>query len=69
MPVQSCTENGKNGWSYGKSGKCYIYPDGDEKASGKAKQQAYLQGAAITKGKMTESEGIGYITHNLEKET
>lgn len=68
MPVQSCTENGKSGWSWGK-GKCYTYPTGDEKASGKAKQQAYLQGAAITKGKMTEAqEGVGYISHNLEKE-
>jgi hypothetical protein len=67
MPEQACTENGKNGWRWGTQGKCYVYPDGDEKASGKAKQQAFLQGAAITKGKMTEStEGIGYISHLLD---
>jgi len=64
MPVTSCTEDGKNGWRWGASGKCYTYPDGDEKASGKAKQKAYLQGAAATGGKMTEGmEGLNYISH------
>lgn len=66
MPVQSCTEGKMKGFRWGGQGKCYTYPDDDEKASGKAKQQAYLQGAAITKGKMTEAqEGIGYICHEI----
>jgi len=64
MPVTSCTENGKKGWRWGASGKCYTFPDGDDKASGQAKQKAYLQGAAATGGKMTEGmEGLGYISH------
>jgi len=54
MPVMSCNENGKSGWKFGKSGKCYTYPVGNEKASGRAKQKAYLQGAAIGGGKLTE---------------
>jgi len=54
MPVTSCTENGKSGWRWGTKGKCYVYPTGDEDASNKAKQKAYLQGAAATGGKMTE---------------
>jgi len=46
MPVQSCTENGKQGYSYG-SGKCYTYTVGDEPSRKAAKRKAYLQGAAI----------------------
>ena len=77
MPVTSCTEKGKSGWRWGTKGKCYVYPTGDEDASNKAKQKAYLQGAAVTKGKMTEGnehltekdriEGIGYFSHQLEE--
>lgn len=47
MPVVACTRNGKKGYKYGQSGKCYTYNAGDEKGRKKAKQQAYLQGAAI----------------------
>jgi len=39
MPVQRCTKNGKPGWRWGKSGKCYT-------GSG-AKAKAAKQGAAI----------------------
>ena len=61
MPVKSCTEGKMPGWKWGDSGKCYTYPAGDDDASGKAKQKAYLQGAAATGGKMTE--GRGYVSH------
>jgi len=70
MPVKPCNEGGKPGFKWGNSGKCYVYPDGDDAASGKAKQKAYLQGAAATGGKMTENEhlteGIGFISHCVE---
>ncbi len=33
MPVQRCTENGKMGWKYGKTGKCYAGKDGKAKAA------------------------------------
>lgn len=59
MPVEECSENGKPGWRWG-SGKCYTYPTGNKDASGKAKQKAYLQGAAATKGTMKE-EGFQII--------
>jgi len=55
MPVQSCMENNKPGFKWGAKGKCYVYPAGDEKASGKAKEKAYLQGYAATKGTMKEN--------------
>jgi len=58
MPVMSCNENGKSGWKFGVSGKCYTYPTGNEKASGKAKQKAYLQGIAIGGGKLTEKNNF-----------
>jgi len=47
MPVVACTRDGKKGYKYGQAGKCYTYNAGDEKGRKKAKQQAYLQGAAI----------------------
>ena len=32
MPLQNCTDSGKSGWRWGKSGKCYTGPDGKKKA-------------------------------------
>lgn len=54
MPVQSCFQNGKPGFKYGESGKCYTYFPNNELSKNKAKQKAYLQGAAITKGVFKE---------------
>jgi hypothetical protein len=47
MPVQRCTEEGKPGYRWGKSGKCYTYSPRNEAARKRAKQKAYLQAAAI----------------------
>jgi len=54
MPVQSCQENGKPGWKFGESGKCYIYIENDKQSEATAKLRAAKQGAAEhinTKGK------------------
>jgi len=32
MPLQNCTDSGKSGWRWGKSGKCYTGRDGKKKA-------------------------------------
>ncbi len=48
MPVMSCNEKGKPGYKYGESGRCYTYTEGDESGRKKAKQKAYIQGAAIS---------------------
>lgn len=48
MPVMSCNEKGKPGYKYGESGKCYTYSEGDEEGRKRAKQKAYIQGAAIS---------------------
>jgi len=54
VPVQSCSEKGKPGYRWGSGGRCYIYSPGNETARKKAKQKAFLQGAAATGGTMKE---------------
>lgn len=39
MPVQRCQKNGKKGWKWGKSGKCYT--------GANAKAKAEEQGRAV----------------------
>ncbi len=39
MPLKRCQHNGKSGWKWGNSGKCYTGPG--------AKQKAIKQGVAI----------------------
>lgn len=36
MPIKECQKNGKPGWKYGDSGKCYTGPDGKKKAGKQA---------------------------------
>jgi hypothetical protein len=58
MPVQACEVNGNPGWSFGPSGKCYTYEEGNETASGEAKKKAYLQGVAMGEGdKQADASG------------
>ena len=49
MPVMACTENGKPGFQYGKSGKCYTYTPRNKVSRGAAKLKAYKQGAIIAR--------------------
>lgn len=37
MPLKKCTINGKSGWKWGDSGKCYTGKDGKEKAMKQAR--------------------------------
>lgn len=46
MPVNPCSENGKPGFKWGNSGKCYIYERGNAKSMGEAKRKATIQGIA-----------------------
>lgn len=56
MPVQTCSLDGKPGYKWGNSGKCYTYAAGDENARKQAKRKAYIQGAAIEE-KSTQTLG------------
>lgn len=62
MPVKACSEGGKPGFQWGDKGKCYTYASGDEAGMKKAKQKAYIQGAAATGGKMEE----GFVLEQFE---
>lgn len=46
MPIQSCSLNGKPGYKYGQSGKCYTYNPNDEGSKKKARNKARKQGVA-----------------------
>lgn len=46
MPVNPCSENGKPGYKWGDSGKCYLYTPNDKKSMGEAKRKATVQGIA-----------------------
>jgi hypothetical protein len=46
MPVNPCSENGKSGFKWGDSGKCYLYERGNPESMGEAKRKATIQGIA-----------------------
>lgn len=46
MPVNPCSENGKSGFKWGDSGKCYLYERGNAESMGEAKRKATIQGLA-----------------------
>lgn len=50
MPVGPCQENGKPGYRWGDSGKCYVYTPGDESSKGRARAAAERQGRAARAG-------------------
>lgn len=47
MPVKNCRENGKPGFKWGNSGKCYTYTPGNEQSRKRARDKAVRQGRAI----------------------
>lgn len=62
MPLMRCTSNGKSGWKFGKSGKCYTGPG--------AKKKAAKQGAAIkSQGKRSIVEQVREHLANKEGQT
>ena len=60
MPVHSCQEDGKPGWKYGDSGKCYTYNQGDEEDSKRAHKQAEKQASAI--------DSTGWVEKDIKSE-
>src|SRR6266511_2305050 len=55
MPVTSCTSDGKPGYKWGDTGKCYTYAAGDSDAAAEAKRKAFVQGVAA--GETTKMAG------------
>ena len=65
MPLQRCSAGqGRPGWRWGDSGRCYDYPAGDETASLAAKKMAIRQG--LTLGKLEKSLKALEGLENLE---
>jgi len=49
MPVQTCQLNGKPGYRYGTSGKCYTYTPNNKASEAAALRKAHAQETAIKK--------------------
>ena len=47
MPIMPCTKNGKPGFKWGKSGRCYPYTLGNKASKTSARKKAAKQAAAI----------------------
>lgn len=60
MPLKKCSANGRPGYKWGDSGKCYTYSPGDKVGMGKAKQKAHIQGSTYE-----QNQKPSYISHNI----
>lgn len=47
MPRERCQRDGKPGWRYGPTGRCYTYTPGNRASEANAIAKAEAQGAAI----------------------
>ena len=56
MPVGPCSSNGKPGFKWGDSGKCYTYTEGDDASRNEARKKAEAQGAAARAAGYMEKE-------------
>jgi len=56
MPVQLCEKDGKPGYKWGETGKCYTYTVGNESERREAKRRANIQGYAIRKSQERRGE-------------
>jgi hypothetical protein len=57
MPIQSCSDDGKPGFKWGDTGKCYTYTPGSEFSRKEARRKALAQGIAI--GDVDIERGFG----------
>lgn len=57
MPIERCQSEGKSGYRWGKSGKCYVGPGAREKAA--------EQGRAIERQKHMKSEHTEFLAYSF----
>lgn len=68
MPVVSCSINGKPGFKWGESGKCYTYDEGDSRSRDMARRSASAQGsAAYASGYNEDVKLPSYVISALKK--
>ncbi len=65
MPVHECSRDGKPGYQFGASGKCYTYDPDDEVSRKAAKQKAYIQWYAATEGRMNSEDDLRELAELL----
>lgn len=65
MPIQSCSQDGKSGYQYGKHGKCYTH-DGSDASKKNAKKKAIKQGLAEQYNGGHKFEGALFTPEDLE---
>lgn len=69
MPLKKCGSDGKSGWKWGDSGKCYTGPDGKKKAikQGVAIEgpEKFSQKASNKEFELTQAE-YDYVDEGLE---
>jgi len=58
MPVKPCRSDGKPGFKWGDSGKCYTYTPGNETSRKRAKDKAAKQGRAIQVNKSSDIQAL-----------
>jgi hypothetical protein len=51
MPIQTCQFEGKPGYKWGDSGKCYTYTKGSKSSEANALAKAQVQGRAVEASK------------------
>lgn len=47
MPLERCQTDGRPGWKWGESGKCYVYTAGNEESESAARKKAMAQASAM----------------------
>ncbi len=68
MPVNSCSSNGKPGYKWGDSGKCYTYTPNDETSMKDAKKKALAQGIAIGEIEVKNKDLVNKVAEDLAEE-
>jgi hypothetical protein len=66
MPTHPCEKDGKPGWQWGNSGKCYTYTRGDKEGRKRAKKKADAQGAAVHSTGWREGKGEEIMTEEKD---
>lgn len=56
MPIRRCWQDGKPGYQYGETGKCYTYEPGDEEGRKEARRKAEKQAQAIRASQTASGE-------------
>lgn len=66
IPIKKCKADGKPGFKWGDSGKCYTYTPGNEESIERARKKAEAQGAAAHASGYEGSDSIEHI-ETIEK--